>query len=93
MAEAFVGLDERGRAWEMARAARDAAQRAGNQLDLASALAVMASLLWLKGNREEASACAVDAAARFDQVGHPARAVKIRQELEKGALVFGSEIG
>ena len=42
MAEAFVGLDERDRAWEMARAARDAAQRAGNQLDLASALAVMA---------------------------------------------------
>jgi hypothetical protein len=92
LAEAFVGLDERGRAWEMARAARDVAQKAGNQLDLASALAVMASVLWLKGDREEAAACAEDAAARFDRLGHPARAVKIRQGLKKKALFFPSEI-
>ena len=87
-----MGLDERDRAWEMAREGRDAAQKAGNQLDLASALAVMASLLWLKGDREEASACAEDAAARFDQLGHPARAVKIRQGLKKKALFSPSEI-
>ena len=93
LAEAFLGLDERDRAWEMARAGRDAAQKAGNQLDLASALSVMASVLWLKGNREEAAACAEDAAARFDQLGHPARALKIRQNLEKKALFFPPEIG
>lgn len=85
LAEAFLGLDERDRALGMARAGRDAAQQAGNQLDLASALSVMASLLWLKGNRREASACAEDAAARFDQLGHPARALKIRQSLKKGS--------
>jgi len=93
LAEAFLGLGERDRAWEMARAGRDAAQEAGNQLDLASALAVMASVLWVKGAREEASVCAEDAAARFDQLGHPARAAKIRQALEKKALFSASEIG
>jgi hypothetical protein len=92
LAEAFLGLDERHHAMEMARAGRDAAQRAGNQLDLASALAVMASVFWLKGDREEAAACAEDAAARFDQLGHPARAVKFCQHLEKKALFFPSEI-
>lgn len=40
----------------MAHAGRDAAQKAGNQLDLASALAVIASILWLKGEREETAA-------------------------------------
>jgi hypothetical protein len=54
---------------------------------------VVASVLWLKGDREEASACGEDAAARFDQLGHAARAVKIRQYLEKKALFFESEIG
>jgi tetratricopeptide (TPR) repeat protein len=93
LAEAFLGLDERDRALEMARAGRDAAQKAGNQLDLASALSVMASVLWLKGNREEASACAEDAAARFDQLGHPARALKIRQNLEKKALSSHPKLG
>lgn len=93
LAEAFLGLDERDRALEMARAGRDAAQKARNQLDLASAVSVMACVLWLKGNREEASACAEDAAARFDQLGHPARALKVRQNLEKKALFFRPEIG
>jgi hypothetical protein len=93
LAEAFLGLGARKRAWEMARAGRDAAQKAGNQLDLASALAVMASILWLKGDREEASACAEDAAARFDQLGHPARALKIRQNLEKKPLSSHPKLG
>lgn len=69
----------------MARAGRDAAQKAGNQLDLASALSVRASVLWLKGNREEAAASAEDAAARFEQFGHPARALQIRKNLKKKA--------
>ncbi len=86
--EAFLGLGERNRAWEMARAGRDAARKAANQLDLAAAFAVMASVLWLKGDREKAAACAGDTAARFDQLGHPAHAVKIRQDLEKTALFF-----
>ncbi|HEV2055158.1 MAG TPA: hypothetical protein VGV06_08295 [Methylomirabilota bacterium] len=37
--EAYLGLDEPGQAWSMARAVRDAAEKAGNQLDLASARA------------------------------------------------------
>ena len=49
LAGAFPGLGERERAWEMVHAGLDAAQKAGNQLDLASALAVIASVLWLKG--------------------------------------------
>jgi hypothetical protein len=46
----------------------------------------------LKGDREEAAACAEDGGARFDRLGHPARAVKIRQHLEGTALYFPSEI-
>jgi len=48
--------------------------------------------LWLKGDGEEVAACAEDAAARFDQLGQPARAVKIRQDLKKKVLFFPSEI-
>jgi len=45
-----------------------------------------------QGELEEAAAYAEGAAARVDQLGHPARAVKIRQDLEKKALFFPSEI-
>jgi tetratricopeptide (TPR) repeat protein len=92
LAEAYLGLDQRDRAWTMACAARDAAERAGNQLDLASAQLVVAATLWLKGKVGEAEMCWQDAAARFARLGHPARADKIRQSLEKKGLLFPSEV-
>jgi len=49
---------------------------------------VTASVRWLKGDREEATACVEDAGARVDHLGHAARAVKIRQDLKKKALFF-----
>lgn len=50
LAEAYLGLDESGQTWSMACAARDAAEKSGNQLDLASALWVLGAVYRFKGN-------------------------------------------
>jgi hypothetical protein len=86
MAEALLGLGEVARAWEMASAARAAAEKAGNQLDLAPALAALAAILGLQGDREAAAACARDAAERFDRLGHPARAAEVLRALGRNGL-------
>jgi hypothetical protein len=62
LAEAYLGLDEPGQAWSMAYAARDAAEKAGNQLDLASALSVL-GVYGFQGQLREAEACREGAAA------------------------------
>ncbi len=92
LAEAYLGLDEPGQAWSMACAARDAAEKAGNQLDLASALSVLRAVYRFKGQLREAEACWEDAAALFERLGHAARAAKLRKGLEGKALLFPSEI-
>lgn len=93
LAEAYLGLGEQDRAWTMACAARDAAEKAGNQLDLASARSLLGTVHQLKGQHREAEACWQDAAARFERLGHPARAARIREALEKKALLFPSAVG
>lgn len=87
LAEAYLGLDEHERASEFASAARDAAQKAGNELDLASSLAILGTVLHRTGRQDGAKAWE-DAAHRFDGLGHPARAAKLRAALEKNALAF-----
>lgn len=87
LAEAYLGLDERDRVWTMACAARDAAEKAGNQLDLASAQLVVAAALWLKGEVGEAEACWQDAAARFARLGHPARLEDPSEPRKEGTFV------
>lgn len=76
---AYLGLDDRERACGMAWAARDAAEKAGNQLDLASALSVLGTLYRLRGQLCEAEARWHDAAIRFERLGHPARSAQIRE--------------
>ena len=73
--------------------AREAAQKAGNELDLASAMAVVAAALTLKGEPEAAAACAKDAAARFWRLGLPDRATKIRFSRTSKRGAFRSPAG
>jgi tetratricopeptide (TPR) repeat protein len=92
LAEVYLGLDEPGQAWSMACAARDVAEKAGNQLDLASALSVLGAVYRFKGQLREAETCWEGAAVLFERLGHAAHAAKIRKGLEGKALLFPSEI-
>jgi len=84
LADVHLELGEMGRAWAMAHAAREAAERAGNHLDLAEAILMLGRLHAAGGDRGKAVQFLQDAAARFQQLGHVGRADRIAQQL--GAL-------
>jgi tetratricopeptide (TPR) repeat protein len=92
LAEAYLGLGDLDRAWPLVCEARDAAEKTGNQLDLACALGVMAAVLWVRGDREQATTCGDDAARRFEQLGHVDRASELRERFRRKALLFPSAI-
>jgi hypothetical protein len=59
----------------------EAAQRAGNQLDLAEATFTLGKLSALRGGKEEAERCLNDSVTLFERLGHSERAAEIRRHL------------
>lgn len=81
LAEAYLELGDLDRAWVMAQAAREIAQKAGNQVDLAEATFTLGKLSALKGDKEDAERYLRDATTRFEQLGHMDRAADARLRL------------
>lgn len=65
----------------MAQAAREIAQKAGNQVDLAEATLTVGKLYAVRGDREEAERCLKDSVALFERLGHMERADEGRRQL------------
>jgi len=82
LAEAHRELGNLDQAWLMARAAQEAAQRAGNELDLASALLILGKLNASAGQVAEARALLADARRRFERLGDAGRAGEVARRLE-----------
>jgi tetratricopeptide (TPR) repeat protein len=80
LAQAYLALGQGTRAWDMANLARERAEGAGNALDLAEALFVLGRLAASRGDGEAARNLFREAAARFERIGHPARAGAIRRD-------------
>ncbi len=83
LAEVHLELGDLDRAWTMARVAREAAQIAGNELDLASASLILGKLHLAKGESGEARTLMEEARARFERLGHADRAKEIAARLAR----------
>jgi hypothetical protein len=74
-------LGETDLAWAMAHATRAAAEKAGNQLDLADAILMVGNLHVTAGEMEQERRLLEEAMARLQQVGQIERAKKIGHQL------------
>jgi hypothetical protein len=81
LADVHLELGETDRAWAMAHAARETAERAGNQLDLADAILMVGNLHVTAGEMEQGRRLLEEAMARLQQVGQIERAKKIAHHL------------
>lgn len=81
VADVHLELGEVDRAWAMAHAAKEAAERAGNALDLAEALLALGKLHVAAGDVGKGRRLMEDAMSRFQQVGQLERAKRISHHL------------
>jgi uncharacterized membrane protein YccC len=88
LAKVYLGLGDTDRAMAMAAAAREAAEKAGNHIDLAFALSVLGAAQRLKGLPSKAGSYWRDAVLLLERLGHQDHAAKIRKELENTGLSF-----
>ena len=73
LAEVHLELGDLDRAWAMATAAHEAAKRAGNELDLASATFILGKLHAVAGDAEQARVLLGEAKTRFEGLGRRER--------------------
>jgi len=65
LADVHLKLGDPDRAWTMATTAHEAAQRAGNELDLASAILILGKLHASRGEPEQARTLLGEARTRY----------------------------